>query len=129
GTADRMSETSVALVTGAGRGIGRTVAIALSRRGHGVILAARTSSELERVAAECLEAGAPFAEPRTIDLADGAAIDALAKAVLAAPGAVDVLVNDAGIYSTGNTVDGEDPDAWARLFAVNTLAPMRLMRR
>lgn len=123
-----MGESKVALVTGAGRGIGRAVAIALAREGHGLVLVARTTSELERVAVACREAGAPFAEARTVDLADAASIDTLAAAVLEAHGAVDVLVNNAGIFVAGSAVDG-DPDAWARLLAVNTLAPMRLMRR
>ncbi len=119
---------SVALITGAGRGIGRAVALALAKEKHGVVLVARTTSELDRVAAECLDAGAPFAEPRSLDLSDGAAIDALAAWALEAHGTIDVLVNNAGIFAAGSAVDG-DPDAWAHLFAVNTLAPMRLMRR
>jgi 3-oxoacyl-[acyl-carrier protein] reductase len=118
----------VALVTGAGRGIGRAVAIALAKAGHGIVLAARTSTELDGVAAECREAGAPLAEPRSVDLADGKAVDALAAWALETHGAVDVLVNNAGIFAMGSAVDG-DPDTWERLFAVNTLAPMRLMRR
>ncbi len=119
---------NVALITGAGRGIGRAVAIALSRANHAVLLAARTESELASVARECRDAGAPFAEVRAVDLADGAAVDALASSALETHGAIDVLVNNAGIFAGGSAVDG-DPDTWAHLFAVNTLAPMRLMRR
>lgn len=119
---------NVALVTGAGRGIGKAVSLALARAGHGVVLVARTRSELDRVAAECREAGAPFADVHAVDLADGAAVDALAASVLAARAAVDVLVNNAGIFAAGSALDG-DPDVWAQLFAVNTLAPMRLTRR
>jgi short-subunit dehydrogenase len=118
----------VALVTGAGRGIGRAVAIALARAKHGVVLVARTASELEETAAACRDAGAPFADVRAVDLADGAAVDALAARTLGEHGAVDVLVNNAGTFAMGSAVDG-DPDAWAHLLAVNTLAPMRLMRR
>jgi short-subunit dehydrogenase len=123
-----MGERSMALVTGAGRGIGRAIAIALARLGHDVVLAARTKSELERTAGECREAGAARADVKPIDLTDAAAIDALATSVLETYGAIDVLVNDAGAFSTGNAVDG-DPDAWTSLFAVNVLAPMRLTRR
>jgi len=119
---------TVALVTGAGRGIGRAVALALAREKQGVILAARTTSELDHVAAECRANGAAFADVRAVDLAEGAAVDALAAWALDAHGAVDVLVNNAGVFAAGSAVDG-DPDAWAHLFAVNTLAPMRLMRR
>jgi len=119
---------SVALVTGSGRGIGRAVALALAKTSHGVVLVARTTAELEAVARECLDAGAPFADVHTVDLESGAAIDALCEAVLAARDAVDVLVNNAGMFAMGSAVDG-DPDVYARLLAVNTLAPMRLMRR
>lgn len=69
-----------------------------------------------------------FADLHSVDLADGAAVDALAASVLAAHDALDVLVNNAGIFTAGSALDG-DPDAWAHLFAVNTLAPMRLVRR
>lgn len=119
---------SVALVTGAGRGIGRAVALALARAGHGVCLAARTSSELEAVAEDCRVAGAPFATTHTVDLADGSAADALSATLTRAHGALDVLVNNAGVFALGSALDG-DPDAWERLFAVNVLAPMRLTRR
>jgi 3-oxoacyl-[acyl-carrier protein] reductase len=109
-----------ALITGAGRGIGRAVAIALSKQGARVELVARTSSELEDTARLCTG----VATSHVVDLTDGAAIDALAAVI----GDVDVLINNAGTFSTGNAVDG-DPDEWARLFALNVLAPMRLTRR
>jgi len=109
-----------ALVTGAGRGIGRAVAIALARQGAAVELVARTVPELEETARLC----GGVASTHSVDLTDGAAIDALAALI----GDVDVLVNNAGAFSTGNPVDG-DPDEWTRLFALNVLAPMRLTRR
>jgi 3-oxoacyl-[acyl-carrier protein] reductase len=118
----------VALITGAGRGIGRAVAIALAREKLGVVLVARTASELEQVAVACRQAGAPSADVRAVDLADGKALDALAAWAIETHGAIDVLVNNAGIFAAGSALDG-DPDAWANLLAVNTLAPMRLMRR
>lgn len=118
----------VALITGAGRGIGASIALGLAKLGYGVELAARTARELEATAEACRAAGAPSAKARVVDLADGAAVDALAAAVLAEHGAIDVLVNNAGIFGGGNALDG-DPDAWANVLAVNALAPMRLIRR
>jgi short-subunit dehydrogenase len=123
-----MTERPMALVTGAGRGIGRAIAVALARHGHDVVLASRTQSELERTAAECRDAGAVRTDVRPIDLKNAAAIDVLASSLLETYGTIDVLVNDAGAFSMGNAVDG-DPDAWADLLAVNVLAPMRLTRR
>lgn len=108
-----------ALVTGAGRGIGRAVAIALARHGLEVELAARTRAELDDTAAACGGAGV-----HVVDLTDGAAIDALAASL----GEIDVLVNNAGAFSMGNPLAG-DPDDWLRLFALNVHAPMRLTRR
>ncbi|MCB9561895.1 MAG: SDR family oxidoreductase [Kofleriaceae bacterium] len=116
-----------ALVTGAGRGIGRAIAVALAGHGCAVALVARTAAELDDAAAACRAAGAPVATTHVVDLADGGAVDALA-AQLVEGGGVDVLINNAGAYSLGNALDG-DPDEWTALMAVDVLAPMRLTRR
>jgi NAD(P)-dependent dehydrogenase (short-subunit alcohol dehydrogenase family) len=121
-------EGNVALVTGAGRGIGRAIALGLANLGCTLELAARTASELEETAASCRRAGAPEAGVRVVDLADGRGVDTLCDALLADHGAIDVLVNNAGVFAAGNALEG-DPDAWAEVLAVNTLAPMRLIRR
>src|SRR5262245_21614568 len=98
------AEKRVALVTGAGRGIGRAIALGLARLGHVVALAARTKEQLDAVADECRAAGAPAAETHALDLADGKGIDALSELLLARHGAVDVLVNNAGLGVAGNAV-------------------------
>ncbi len=115
-----------ALVTGAGRGIGRSIAVALAKHGAALTLAARSRDELAETAAACLEAGAPRADVAISDLADPRAVDTLAKGVLAA-GGCDVLVNNAGMLALGNAADG-DPDAWDRMLMLNLSAPMRLTR-
>jgi NAD(P)-dependent dehydrogenase (short-subunit alcohol dehydrogenase family) len=80
-----------ALVTGAGRGIGRAAAAALADAGAHVVLASRTFAELEALAEAITEAGGA-AEPLVLDVADVAAT----RAAIAAQPAFDVLVNNAG---------------------------------
>ena len=80
-----------ALVTGAGRGIGRAAATALAEAGAHVVLASRTRSELEALAEAICEAGGS-AEPLVLDVADVAA----SQAAIAAEAPFDVLINNAG---------------------------------
>jgi NAD(P)-dependent dehydrogenase (short-subunit alcohol dehydrogenase family) len=80
-----------ALVTGAGRGIGRAAAAALAEAGAHVVLVSRTRAELEELAGAIHAAGGS-AEPLVLDVADVAAT----KAAIAAQRAFDVLVNNAG---------------------------------
>jgi NAD(P)-dependent dehydrogenase (short-subunit alcohol dehydrogenase family) len=80
-----------ALVTGAGRGIGRAAATALAEAGAHVVVASRTAAELETLAA-AIRAGGGAAEPLVLDVADVAAT----QAALSAQPAFDVLVNNAG---------------------------------
>ena len=85
----------VVLVTGASSGIGRASALRLGRAGATVLVVARTPEALDEVVAEIAASGG-HAEAYPCDLSDLDAIDALVGAVLAAHGAVDVLVNNAG---------------------------------
>lgn len=114
-------------MTGAGRGIGRAISLALASEGAELALAARTTEQLEAAAKEAREAGAPAVSVHSIDLADKAAVEALCTD-LGGRGGIDVLVNNAGIGVQGEALAG-DPDGWERLLQVNVLAPMRLTRR
>lgn len=121
--------TKLALVTGAGRGIGRAIALALARRGHALVLSARSEEQLAAVARECIEAGAPACASEALDLSEPEAVEALARAApITAAGGVEVLVNNAGAVILGDADRGE-PDAWDRMIALNLSAPMRLTRR
>lgn len=85
----------VAIVTGAGKGIGRASALALAQAGADVALAARTLADLEAVAAEIQELGRR-AIVVPCDVGDDAALDGLVQHTLAALGKVTILVNNAG---------------------------------
>src|SRR5438128_12551130 len=88
--------SSIAIVTGASSGIGAAVARDLASRGTTVVAVARRREMLEAVVADCRR-DAPASEARVCDVGDREAIEALCRDVLARHGAVDVLVNNAGI--------------------------------
>lgn len=102
-----------AVVTGAGKGIGRASALALAREGAHVVLASRTASDLDSLADEiaALNSGAR-ALPVPTDVSEEAAVDALAQAAVAEFGQIDILVNNAGVGKNGTvaTLTTEDFD-------------------
>jgi len=85
----------VAIVTGASRGIGRGVAVMLASRGAHVVAAARGEHAASTVAE--IEAAGKKAEGSTLEVTDGASIDAMISGVLGRHGRIDILVNNAGI--------------------------------
>jgi 3-oxoacyl-[acyl-carrier protein] reductase len=107
----------VAVVTGAGRGIGRAIAHALGREGAAVVLAARSEPELEGVAREIQQAGGRALAVPT-DVRQEAAVEALARRVLAEWRQVDVLVNAAGVATFAPVTDSKLDD-WDQMLAVN----------
>ena len=107
----------VAIVTGAGRGIGRAVAAAFAGAGAVVALAARSSPEIEAAAREIAKSGGT-ALSATTDVTDERAVAALVQRVLAAHGRVDLLVTAAGTASFGPLTDLSMAD-WDAIFGVN----------
>lgn len=107
----------VALVTGAGRGIGRATARALAAGGFAVALAARTESELETTAAEIGAAGGQ-ALVVPADVGDESAVAALFARVLGAYGRLDALVNAAGVGGFAPAEETSLTD-WERQLRVN----------
>jgi NAD(P)-dependent dehydrogenase (short-subunit alcohol dehydrogenase family) len=104
----------VAVVTGAGSGIGRVVARALLEAGWRVALAGRRPDALDETAA-----GAAGALAVPTDVADPASVDALFGAVRAEWGRVDLLVNNAGTFGPVGDVDEIPVDAWLATVGVN----------
>jgi NAD(P)-dependent dehydrogenase (short-subunit alcohol dehydrogenase family) len=119
----------VALVTGAGRGIGRAIALAFAAEGAKVALSARTVGELDTVVGDIRSAGGT-ALALPADLSDRAVPARLVADVQRALGPIEVLVNNAGIGSSSNPkplVDFDD-DFWDLSLAVNLTAPYLLCK-
>jgi NAD(P)-dependent dehydrogenase (short-subunit alcohol dehydrogenase family) len=111
----------VAVVTGAGRGIGRAIALAFARAGADVALASRTRSELETLAAE-IEALGRSALVLPTDVADADAVDALADDTVRRFGTFDVWVNNAGVAPFLATFVETRPDGFDRYFHANFMS-------
>jgi NAD(P)-dependent dehydrogenase (short-subunit alcohol dehydrogenase family) len=107
----------VALVTGAGRGIGRAISLALGAAGAHVVLAARTQPEIDAVAQKIEQAGGT-ASARPVDLSSEAEIAALFDFIRQKFGRLDVLVNNAGIGLFGPLAEFASADL-DRLYAIN----------
>ncbi|HSV74250.1 MAG TPA: SDR family oxidoreductase [Chthonomonadales bacterium] len=125
----------VAVVTGAGRGIGRATAIALAERGASIVAAARTAEELERTAAEVRAAGG-----RCIVAPTDVAVEAQCEALIARAedelGRLDVLVNNAGVarFAPFWELSTEDFDAnlnvnLRAVFILSRAAALRMIPR
>lgn len=114
----------VALVTGAGRGIGRAIAVRLSSEGYAVALTARSADQLAETAAACpgpthlIEA----------DITDGTAIERLFTETEAALGPVDVLIANAGAGTSAPVAKTTD-EQWQQMLDINLTAPFRCVRR
>jgi NAD(P)-dependent dehydrogenase (short-subunit alcohol dehydrogenase family) len=118
-----MPEGRVALVTGAGRGIGRATALLLARRGARVMAVSRTESELRTLAREAeIEILA-----ESVATSEGCA--QIIEATRRRLGPVEILVNNAGVGSAGEQpIWEQDPEHWHRTLATNLHGPFELTR-
>ncbi|MGA2683774.1 MAG: 3-oxoacyl-[acyl-carrier-protein] reductase [Verrucomicrobiota bacterium] len=89
-------DNQIAVVTGAGRGIGRAIALKFAAEGADVVCVSRTQENSDKVAAEIRALGRQ-AWAHAVDVADAAAVNAAAEKILAGCGRVDILVNNAGV--------------------------------
>lgn len=120
-------EGKVALVTGAGTGIGRSTALALAKAGAGVVLNGRRAAPLMAVARE-VEAIGRQAWVEPADLTTGAEAERLAAACLERHDVVDVLVNNAGFSSKVRSALHLGEDEWTAVWQVNVLGPALLTK-
>lgn len=114
------------VVTGASRGIGRELALALARRHTRLLLVARTPSPLEQTAGLCRKAGATV-ELVVGDVTDPWTRDAVRLAVSERWGGLDLLVNNAGVSAHG-AFARSDEATFRRVMEVNLFAPVELTR-
>ena len=106
-----MSQLSdkVAVVTGAGRGIGRAIALKFASEGADVVCVSRTLENSEKVAGEVRQAGRK-AWPYAVDVSDPKAVAEAAEKILGETGRVDILVNNAGVTRDGLLMRMSDED-------------------
>lgn len=107
----------VAVVTGAGRGIGRAIALKLAEAGADIVCVSRTAENSEKVATEVRGLGRK-AWGYAVDVADSAAVSAAAEKILAEAGRVDILVNNAGITRDGLLMRMSEAD-WETVLDTN----------
>jgi 3-oxoacyl-[acyl-carrier protein] reductase len=116
----------VALVTGAGRGIGKAVSVSLAKAGCRVVLAARTREQIEAVQKEILSQGGEALAIPT-DLTVDEDIQRLVEASQSKWGVVDILINNAG-WGKRAPVVGASLTDWDQTFRLNLRAPMVLAK-
>lgn len=117
----------VAIVTGAGRGIGRAIARKFAAEGAAVALVARTRSEVERATEEIRRAGGK-AVAVTADVAQPGDCERIVKTARDAFGTVHILVNNAGIYGPVGPVERIALEEWDEVMAVNLRGAFLLCR-
>jgi NAD(P)-dependent dehydrogenase (short-subunit alcohol dehydrogenase family) len=128
-TADRdlLKERAI-LITGAGSGLGKALAIECARAGASVILSGRNSSKLERVYDEIEALGAPQPAIAVLDLAAATAVeyDGLARIISDEYGRLDGLVHAAALLGDRTPLEQYDVPTWCRVLHVNLTAPFIL---
>jgi NAD(P)-dependent dehydrogenase (short-subunit alcohol dehydrogenase family) len=116
----------VALVTGAGRGIGREIALALARESCRIAVAARSPDQIAETVAAVVSLGVR-AIPLVLDVTDESTVAQGVASIVASLGPVDILVNNAGIAESAPFAK-TDTALWERHLRVNATAPFLLSR-
>ena len=112
----------VAVVTGAGRGLGRAAALLLAEAGAAVVAVARSADEITGVADEIKHAGGQALAIPT-DVSDPARVDHLLVLALRGFGRIDILINNAALVQPFGKVWETSPAAWQQLIQVNVVGP------
>ena len=125
-----MSESltgKVAVITGAGRGIGRAIALAFAEAGADIAICAQSSEALDAVKKEVEDKGQSCLA-MAIDIADPQAVNLFCQDVNSQYGKVDILVNNAGAYMDRGAFAQSDLDEWWRTIEVNVRGPYLMTR-
>ena len=122
---DRFLEGETAIVTGAGRGIGRAVALVFARAGATVLVASRTPDQVEETAREITEAGGRALAVPT-DITARASVQSLVQHAVDATGRLDIVVNNAGVFIWKALANLEEND-WDKILDTNLKASYLLI--
>jgi short-subunit dehydrogenase len=118
----------LAVVTGASQGIGAAIAVGLAQDGYRLVLIARNKRNLDRVSGEIMNLGDHVPEPIVLplDITDYAKIDHEIKDINRQYGAIDILVNAAGIFMDGSL--NESVDNFRKIMETNVLAQYAILK-
>lgn len=109
-----------AIITGAGKGIGKAIAIALAKEGVDLGLIARTSSDLESLQTFLKDTYSIQVHTVTADISNKTEVEAAVSKLIEQLGVIDILINNAGIAQFGTLAD-MDPLQWERIIQVNLM--------
>jgi 3-oxoacyl-[acyl-carrier protein] reductase len=116
-----------AIITGAGKGIGKAIAIALASEGVNLGLVARTGSDLEALQAELASKYSVNVFVAKADVSVKADVDQAVAALKESLGSIDILINNAGIGTFGTLLD-MDPEQWERIIQTNVMGTYYVTR-
>lgn len=117
----------VTIITGGGRGIGRAIALGFAREGSSVLLAARTQTQVDSVAAELKSEGHKAAAVAA-DVSQESGCQVIVEAAQKQFGRIDILVNNAGVLGPVKAAEETSPKEWDEVIAVNLRGPFLLSR-
>lgn len=117
----------VAVITGAGRGIGKSIALTFAKSGADIAICARRGAEINATCAE-VEALGRRCLSRAVDLGNADDTTAFCEAITQQYGAIDILVNNAGAYLERGAFADSDPGLWWQTMEVNVRGPYLMTR-
>jgi len=117
-TKEHPLSNQVALVTGAGRGIGKSISLYLAKLGATVVLCARSRSELDGLARE-ISGNGGNASPIVCDVSELQSVQDVAAQVQTAYGRLDILINNAAVVASDGPLHEMTPDAWEKVLNTN----------
>ncbi|MEY2493034.1 MAG: 3-oxoacyl-[acyl-carrier protein] reductase [Verrucomicrobiota bacterium] len=120
-------ENQVAIVTGAGRGIGHAIAVRLASEGAHVACVSRTETNAQKTAGEINDSGVGAAKAYAVDVADHAAVQQIAEKILREFGRVDILVNNAGVTRDNLSMRMSQED-WDVVLNTNLKGPFNFIQ-
>ncbi len=120
--------SQIAVITGAGRGIGRAIALKFAAAGADIVCVSRNGANAEKAAGEVRALGRK-AWAHAVDVAAAADVAAVCEIILAETGKVDILVNNAGVNLRGDGLPGAaDPAVVQKVFDTNFFGALRVVR-